>query len=397
MVQTSVDQAITETAVGPLKVTVLQGVLKAAVDRAARIAGHKSVIPITSSILLEAQGTGGLDGRLTLTATDLEQTVQVQVAAKVEGEGAIVAPARLLADFIAALPDDHVALEVDGGRLRVRCARSKGEMRIAAAEEFPAAPRVRPDATVVTVDAQALRKALSRVVIAVAAKDDDRHVIRGVFVQDGADGLVLTATDGFQLATHKLAAEAAGALGGWIIPTPAVQEVLNLLTGESGAVTLTLDRERVTLTARRTVLTCQLIQGSYPNFLPLIPQTHESRATMTVESLLRAVQATALFTGEREKDKSTVRLWSELDGPVVVLNLTAGDDEVGQGHTAVDVEIEGEHLAAIRFKGEQLRLALRAMGTEKVLLDTNGAGRPGLLRPVGDDDYLHVLMPMSIT
>ncbi len=379
----------TSVATEGLTVTVLQSALKPALDRVARIASTRTTLPATAMVLVTADADG-----LTLATTNLEQAMVCTVGAKTDAPGRVLVPAKLFADLIARLPDDKVQLTLTGKALVIKCARSVLRLQTMDASEFPPFPQPKGEVAAITVDAATLRDSLKRVRVAVAS-DESRPVLATVFFEaPGNNTLTLVAADGFRLAADTITAQVAA--GNWLLPLPAVNALVALLGGAEGNIALYMDGRVMQVTVEhstlaRTTLTAQLTAGTYPNWRQLVPKTYTARMVPNTGDLAQAVR-TALVMGS-----DIVRLVPTLDDAtgIAAITVSGRSEEHGDGASSVDAAAEGE-LVRIAVNGRYLLDALEAVTAPKVALELTATSAAAVVRPVGDDRYVHVVMPMFV-
>jgi DNA polymerase-3 subunit beta len=380
-------------------------------------------MPITANVLIATE-----DDRLKLAATNLEITLSCWIPAEIEEAGAITVPARLLTDFVATLPNDRISLTVAprSRQVRLACARNEATIGGLDAEDFPPPPVVK-DGVSVPLDAKGLRQAIGQTVFA-AATDDSRPVLTGVHTKFEDRTLTLAASDGFRLSVFKLPLEqAVPEPAEIVIPSRALNELLRLLGRPAGSRTLrnvdgretvapegergsgqldeeTLD-EPITLrtnAAKTQVLfrlsnvemVSQLIQGTFPNFNQLIPPDSSSRAVVDIGEFLREIRTASVFARD---GSGIVRLvvapGEELRSGQITISARA--EEVGDNQGEIDAAVEGEGVK-IAFNGKYLQDVLQAMDGGQLSMETKGPSSQGVFRAVGEDNYVHVIMPMFV-
>lgn len=374
-----------------LRVSVLQDALKAALALPARVAATRAVLPAVTQVLLRTE-----DGRLTLSATDLERACVTHANAKVDGDGAALVPARLLAQLIDRLPErERVDLSVEGNTLHIRCGRVHAQLRTMGPNEFPPIPTAGDDATEIRLRADVLRSAISRVVMAAAA-DGTRPVLQAVYFEAAAGVLTLAAADGYRLAVQRVAVpDVAGSDGQWLVPAKHLPDVLRL-TDDDELVTMAFSARVAVFTTAAGVLTMQLIPGKFPDFRQLIPQAHSTRTVMDVATLLDALRVVTLIG---QGGAGITRIIGEVDPATGVgaVTLSAnGGEELDNGVASLDAVIEGEPSWRWAGNARYLTDVLAVLGDGNLTFDTNDQNSPGVFRLVGDDAYLHVIMPMFI-
>jgi DNA polymerase-3 subunit beta len=376
-----------------MKVTCLQENLAKGLGVVARAVASRTTLPITQHILLSTDG-----GRLRLSATNMEIALSCWIGAKVEEEGQVTLPARFLTPFVDSLPNDklEMTLQPRGRQVKIQCGRNQATIGGMDADDFPPIPTVEGDTTV-RLEPAALRKALTQVVFA-AASDDTRPVLTGVHTKVDGNEVTLAAADGFRLAVHKLTlAEPSKASFEVIIPARAMGELSRLLGDQDGPVEMTVNANRTSVLFRlNTVeMVAQLLnQGAFPNYSQLIPSSYATRAVVTVSEFLRETRISSIFSRE---GSGIVRLQVVPgEGPAVgALQISARADEVGDNQGEIDATVDGEP-AKIAFNSKYLQDVLAVLDSGQVALETTSPSSPGVIRPLGTDNYVHVVMPMFV-
>lgn len=364
-----------------MKLTTLQENLHAALSRVAPAVATRPTLPVTACALLEAQ-----DSVLTLTGTNLEQTIITECGCMLEAPGAIAVPHRLLMDLIGGWPSDSVSLTLEGSVLKLECAGNRAEIHGVEAREFPPRPRM-PEEAVASVDPAILRYAISRVAVA-AAKEESRPILTGIELTTEGHRFTLAAADGFRLAVQDgellTAPETALSV---VIPARAMTELGKLLQAAEAPVDVALTPSDVAFRVGSTELHSQLLQGQFPSYSQLIPKAHDTRVVFDVAPLLAAVRTAQLFA----KDSSDiVRIQVNEDGATV----TGRSEDRGNadGHLEL-VELQGS--GKIAFNSALLVDMLGCFKAEgRVALEMTTPSTPGVWKPVTGNGYVHVIMPM---
>ena len=358
----------------------------------ARAIPARSTLAITQHILLDAEGE-----RITLSATDAETiAITYTIPASIEEAGAITMPSRLLSDFVATLPHEPIEMTLAERSRQVSlfCARNEASIGGMDPDDFPPIPPVDGSATV-RVDAARMRRALNQVVFA-AATDDSRPVLTGVhFAMEGTE-LRLAAADGFRLAVHTVELPPDSPERSVIVPARALGELARLLTEAEQPVAMTFNaaNTQVQFDLGHAKLVAQLIQGTFPNYQQLIPDDYSTRTEVAVAEFTRGTRIAQIFARD---GSGIVRLTATPgeDGSPGRLLVTARAEEVGNNEGEIDAMVEGEE-AKIAFNGRYLHDVLDVLDSDRVAIETSSSSSPGVLRPVGDDSYVHVVMPMFV-
>ncbi len=376
-----------------MKISALQENLNKGLSIVGRAVPVRSTLPQASHVLLASD-----EGRLKLVATDLMIATTCWIGAQVEEEGAVTVPARLLTDFVGSLPNERIDLTVGerGRQLHISCARNEATMAGMDAADFPPVPSV-GDGLVLKLDPKTLRKAIAQTQFAAAA-DDTRPVLTGIHMLAEGHDLTLAAADGFRLAVHKLPLEQeVPERVEVIVPARALREMERLIADEEDPLEMAFNanRSQVLFKLKTVELVATLIQGTFPNYGQLIPQSYTTKATIDMRQFLQETRIAAIFARD---GAGIVRLQLDPgeDKAPGRLTVSARAEEIGEHRGEIDVTVEGE-ASKIAFNSKYLQDVLQALDdVTQVALETTSPSSPGVIRPIGRDDYVHVVMPMFV-
>ena len=375
-----------------MKLSCLQENLNRGLGVVGRAVATRTTLPITNNVLLSID-----QSRLKLVATNLEMAISCWIGAKVEEEGEITVPARLLTEFVSSLPNDKIDISLSSRTktLELKCARFEARISGIDAKDFPPIPPVDEGITT-RIEVEALRQAINQVAFA-AASEESRPVLTGVDAQFDNDLLTLAAADGFRLAVYKLplttpVSEKAEV----IIPARTLAELSRLMADGQEAVDITVNtnKSQALFRLKDTELVSQLVQGAFPQYTQLIPQSYNTRAVVDVAEFLRATRTASIFARD---GSGIVRLVTTSGGELTPgkLTISARSEEVGDDVGEIDAVVEGEE-SKIAFNGRYLVDVLSVLHESQVALETTNPSSPGVIRPVGVDNYVHVVMPMFV-
>ncbi len=337
-------------------------------------------MPALSGVRLEVKADV-----LHLAGSDLDLTVQVEVAVSGITDGVCVIPARLSTDIVRALEPGAVTFAMEGGEAQISAGRSQFTVRVLPAEEFLRLPVPTGDA--VTLDSAALAAALSQVVRA-ASKDDARPILAGVLMTAEPAGLRLVATDSYRLAMRDLPGTTLLAEGQHVlVPARALGELGRVLSNAE-QVTLRLGHDQASFEVSSVRVTTRLIEGDFPNYRQLVPSGYPNRLTVGKEPLLDAVRRVKLLA----REATPIRMALRPDG----LELTAVTHDVGQAREDLDAKYEGSEMV-VAFNPEFLIDGVEATPGDEVLLETLDALKPATLRATEGTDFLYLLMPVRVS
>ncbi len=375
-----------------MKVSCLQENLAKGLSIVGRAASPRSTLPILSHILLATDG-----GRLRLSATNLEIGINCWLGARVEEEGAIAVPARTLIDLVSALPPDRVDMEgvVRTMSLNLRCGRSEANIKGMDAVEFPPVPVPEGEGNI-QLAPEMLRTAIAQVAFA-AATDEARPILTGVLMRFEGQQMTMAAADGYRLSVRTASLpEPITEPFSVIVPARAMQELARV-SGEQEdpiSATVTPDHNRILFQLTDVVLVSQLIPGNFPDYQQIIPDDTNTHTVVGTPDLLKACRTAQIFAREgNDIVQVHVHPGSELEPGRLVVSATSA--ETGDDVSELDATIEGEPID-IAFNVKYLIDVLSVIGSPQVALDTISTSRPGVFRPVGDEDFIHVVMPMHL-
>jgi DNA polymerase-3 subunit beta len=336
-------------------------------------------------------------GRLKIAATNLELAVTCWIGAKVDEEGSTTVPARILGDFVNSLTGERVDMDLNTRTqsLHLKCARYDANVKGIDAQEFPIIPTI-GDGKRISLEPDTLREMIEQVTFA-AATDESRPVLTGVMAKFEKDKVTFAAADGFRLSVrHATLTSPVDQPLNVIIPAKALQEVARVSGDQEDPIEIavTENRSQVLFKLTNIEIVSQLIDGAFPDFTRIIPESHTTRTVVQTAELQSAVKASSVFARE---SMNTIRLQvapaNEMGGGKVT--ITANSAESGDNVGDVDATIDGAPVE-IAFNARYLAEVLNALRVPKIMLETAGATSPGVFKAVGRDDFTHVIMPMHV-
>jgi DNA polymerase III subunit beta len=362
-----------------LTVTCSRGELAAALGTVARALSTRGTVQVLGGILFE-----GAAGRLTLAATDMEISLRASISADVSGDASVVVPGRLIADLVRLLPDDSVTLTFEGGEgvLTVESGGHASRVNVFSAEDFPRLPQL--DVELHRIEAPALLETIEKVGRA-ASRDESRPVLTGILVRFEGGELVMAATDSYRLAVKQTSLDGPAPELEAIIPARALQELVRIAAGADD-VGLGVHENYVIFGTGDIWLTSRRIDGQFPNYRQLLPETFEAELSIPREQLLEVVRRAGLMA----QRNAPLRLRFSSGS----LTVSAQTQDVGEAHESLPVEYAGEDIE-IGFNPDFLRDGLEAVAGEAVRLKLINPLRPGLIESP-DESFWYLIMPIRL-
>src|SRR4051794_2732363 len=373
-----------DTVVGTtMKVTCGRDELAEKLQLAGRGVSTRTNVQILAGIMLRASG-----GQLHLSATDMEISLRVSLDAQVEDEGAVVVPGRLLVDIVRLLPTGEVTIahRAEEGVAELTCGSASYKLHTYAAEDFPRLPEVDPE-TAFTVDKEAFVETIARVSRS-SSRDESRPVLTGILVRFEEAKLVMAATDSYRLSVKETALEQGpGQELEAIVPARALSELSRIAQGgEPGTISIGVQENQIVFGAENVWLTARRIDGQFPNYRQLLPETFEAEIQLPRDEFLEIVRRASLMA----QRKSPLRLRFESGE----LTVSAQTQDVGEARESLPISYSGDTIE-IGFNAEFLRDGLESVAEDAVRFKLISSLRPGLI--VGEsDDFLYLIMPIRL-
>jgi DNA polymerase-3 subunit beta len=374
-----------------MKLVCSQAELNASLQLVSRAVAGRPTHPVLANVLITADaGTG----RLSLTGFDLSLGIQTSLSASVHSSGAITLPARLFGEIVARMPaDSPISLSCDEGGEQVELTSASGsyQMRGMPAEDFPELPLAQA-ATPIKLDPEVLVKGL-RATLFASSSDEAKQLLTGVHLGLDGEGLECAATDGHRLAVLRLQNSADGEADLDVtVPARSLRELERLLSSRGGSdpVSLFCDRGQVVFQWADQVLTSRSLDGTYPNYRQLIPESFSRTIQVDRRALIAGLERVAVLA---DQHNNVVKLSTEAGSGQLLIQADAQD--VGSGSEALAAEINGEPIE-IAFNVRYLLDGLKAMAADQVVLHCNAPTTPAVLRAADDGAFTYLVMPVQI-
>lgn len=374
-----------------MKASVSQQQLAQGLGTVSRAVSPRSTLPVLANVLLATD-----EGRLRLSATNLELGISCWIGAQIQEEGSITVPARLLADLISTLPNDtvHLSVNMTTCTLSVHCGASDTEIKGIDAQEFPPMPAT--DVTEgVRIKVADFKEMVQQVAFA-ASSDEARPVLQGVQTSISGGEIVMAATDGFRVSVRKVSlVENVQKPFSIIIPARALTEMARIASDGEQMVSMIVPngRGQVVFRLESAELVSQLIDGNFPDYRVIIPRSFKCHTIVSTAALLKACRQAEIIA-RNGNNVVRMNLQPNPDRPGQV-EVSAQSEETGTNETMIDANIDGAAMV-VAFNVRFLREALEVIKTPNLVMETNDHKSPAKVQPVGDESFQHVIMPMHL-
>ena len=376
-----------------MRVSVRQENLAKGLSIVGRAVENRPTLPVLANVLLSTE-----EARLKLAAMDMSlgMSVTCWIGAKVDEPGEITLPKNTLADLVSNLSPERVDLTLDKATqtVNVRCGATVSNIKGIDADEFPLLPE---DGTgQIFVQGRELKEMIAQTVFA-TAKSDDRPVLTGVYTEFNGNTITMAAADGYRLAVRT------GEIDhnfdqsfSMVVPGRVLAEVARIISDDDDEVGITLpgDRDVVMFHLNNALVSSQLLEGKFPDFSAVIPRSYSTSTVVYTSDLLRACKRAAIFARDAAGSAQIIVKPAGSPGEPGEVIIAGRSNERGDNTGMVDASVEGEALD-ISLNVEYLIDVLNVIPDERVVLQSNGATSPGVLRPENRDNFVHIIMPMT--
>ncbi len=371
-------------------VSVLQENLARSLNIVTKAVDSNPPLPVLANVLLETE-----DSRLKISATNLELSISVWIGAKVEQSGSITLPARTFSELVSSLSPERVDMRLDAAThtVHLRCGVQTSNIRGIDADEFP--PINHNESADLQVQGESLREMINQTAFA-AAREQNRPILTGVYLQLEGPTMTMAAADGYRLAVRT--AEIGASFDerqDMVVPARTMSEVARIVEDDQEVgIALPAQRNSVTFFAPNVVVSSQLLEGRFPDFASIIPRSFVTSTVMYTNDLLVVCQRAEIFARDNA-NSANLRVKPALNpGEPAEVLIVGKSAERGDSEGMLDATAEGEPLD-ISFNIRYLIDVLRVITEERVVFQSNGPENPGVLKPENRDDFTHVIMPMS--
>ena len=371
-------------------VSVLQENLARSLNIVTKAVDSNPPLPVLANVLLETE-----DSRLKISATNLELSISVWIGAKVEQSGSITLPARTFSELVSSLSPERVDMRLDAAThtVHLRCGVQTSNIRGIDADEFP--PINHNESADLQVQGESLREMINQTAFA-AAREQNRPILTGVYLQLEGPTMTMAAADGYRLAVRT--AEIGASFDerqDMVVPARTMSEVARIIEDEQEVgIALPAQRNSVTFFAPNVVISSQLLEGRFPDFASIIPRSFVTSTVMYTSDLLQVCQRAEIFARDNA-NSANLRVKPALNpGEPAEVLIVGKSAERGDSEGMLDATAEGEPLD-ISFNIRYLIDVLRVITEERVVFQSNGPENPGVLKPENREDFTHVIMPMS--
>ncbi|MBK15408.1 MAG: DNA polymerase III subunit beta [Chloroflexi bacterium] len=375
-----------------MRLLCLQENLNKGLSIVSRAVPARTTLPVTQNVLITTD-----NGKIKLVTTNLEIAISTWVGAQIEDGGSVAVPAKLLSELVSSLPSEQISISNSNNStgIEINCDKFNSQVNGTNPDDFPPIPTVNAD-VVATIDSKVFQDAITRVSVA-AATDESRPVLTGIKMELDGDNFTLAGADGFRLAVFKgKLLEKISEKYDFILPSRSLQEINRIIVDQDEPITfsVTPSKNQAMFKLSNVEIVTQLVQGTFPNYSQLIPESFQTRTEVPVEEFQRAAKTASVFARD---GSGILRLHINSPGNEnpEKLSILSRSEEVGENESQIEAKVEGED-SKIAFNSKYLTDVLSVIKEEKVVIETTSPSSPGVIKPLGQENYIHVVMPMFV-
>ena len=372
-----------------MRISTLQENLTKGLNTVSRFITTKTQLPILNNVLIKTN-----QGRLKLSATNLETGINFWLGAKIEKEGEVCLPAKILTEYISSLPPQKVDLEIINNSLRVNCEGYQASFLTSPTTEFPLIPSLEKKPEIL-LGIKDLSLVINQVAFA-ASQDEGRPALTGVLFKIKKESLFLVATDGYRLSVKEIKnlkgiEKLAKFQEELLIPSRALMEVSKILSeGEATelGITITPKNNQVIFSTSDVEIISRLIEVKFPDFEKIIPGKGKTQVTIETEGLLQAVRTASIFA----REAANIIKFGVKNNK---LEISSNNPQLGENKITLEVKTDGNG-GEIAFNARYLMDFLNSIKSDLINFQMNDALSPGVFSPADDKFFLHIIMPIRL-
>lgn len=341
----------------------------------------QNTLQVLGNIYIKAENQ-----KIFLSATNLEIAISTTIEGNIQNEGSITLPSRLFVNYISLLKNGEIDLELkNGDTVQITSRDSETKIKGISASEFPELPTFTPDFEF-TLPANVLKKSIQQIVFACSASSA-RPVLSGVLFWGKEKELRLVGTDSYRLGEQIISLENEISEEKYIIPARTLQELSRIIEKED--VVIKVSKNQILFSSAEVTISSRLIEGNFPDYQRIIPQTHKGKFTISRTDLIMAVKRVGIFA--KEMDNNTIKISISENS----LHITTDETEIGSGNSQVEGVLEGEG-AEIALNALYLLDVLQVLQTENIEIITGDSLAPVKVVAEGEEGFTHILMPLKV-
>ncbi len=367
-----------------MRFTCVKDNLRDAIFLVERVVGKRLTLPILNAVLITAE-----KGKITFTTTNLETGIETRIHGKVEEEGKVAIPVKVLSSYIASLREDQITLVSNKDTVTITSGGTKTQIKGFSPDEFPLLPKVKKD-EVFTLSAEVVRNALSNVSMS-AATSEIKPEIASILFKFNSNACHVAATDSFRLAEKRLpySTTEPHTMNYFLLPLRSAIEIMKLLEIGDENVEISITKGQISFQTRTFLMVSRLTEGMFPEYEKIIPSKFLTEVWVKKDALLDTLKLASLFVGKLHD------VTIEVSSDTKTLEITTSNTEVGENSSKIAADIIGEKIK-VSFNHRYLLDGVTHLNSEDIFLGFASSSGPLVMKNKGDSSYLYIAMPMKV-
>jgi DNA polymerase-3 subunit beta len=365
-----------------MKIECIQERLAEAVSKAEKITSKNASLPILKCILLKATKEG-----LFINSTNLDIGIEIKIPAKVEVEGVVAIPGSILNSFLNSISSEKtVTLDLQDGNLLVSTPKTNTIIKIFPNDDYPTIPFV-DTKNGLEIPTESLITGIKSVWYS-SATSSIKPELSSVCVTPEDDSIVFVATDGLRLAEKTIKTKQIPDFSQILIPVKNAVEIIRVFEGVTENLKMVIEQNQIAISYNDIYLVSRIVEGNFPNYKAIIPKEFVSEVTILKQDLINCFKTSSIFTDSFNHTKFIIHAEEKS------IEIITKNNNVGENSTSIPGSIVGESMD-INFNYKYIMDALVSINSESLTLSFSGVNKPMIMKPVGDQSFLYLLMPMN--
>jgi len=356
--------------------------IKGAVSLAEKMTGKNVTLPVLQSLLFVAQHKS-----LKIRATNLDIGIEIEIPAKIDKEGITAVPGALVSQFLSNIQDKTIVFELENGNVLVTTKNSNAIIKSYPYDDFPTLPTIHQKKQSFVLSAEKLVSGLRNVWYS-AAQSDIKPEISSVYVHGEGDEIFFVSTDSFRLAEKSISLSGKNQNIALIVPFKNVIEIVRVFDTFFGDVTVSWNTNQVSFEHEGVYVTSRLIDGIYPDYKQIMPKGHTTEAIVLRQDLLSALKVSNLFSDRFNQITLSVNPRSKK------CELRSKNPDIGENIVRIDAALSGEPVD-LNFNHKYIMDCFQSIAKDSISIQLNGAGKPAIVKGVGDRSFTYLVMPLN--
>ncbi|MEX0919421.1 MAG: DNA polymerase III subunit beta [Parcubacteria group bacterium] len=365
-----------------MKIECIKEQLEEALNKADKIAGKNTNLPVLSGFYLNAQKNS-----LSIKATNLDIGISVELPVKVEEEGVVVVPAHIISSFISSLNKDrNITISTKDQVLEIKTQSTQTKIKTLPSEDFPLIPEISDDKSF-SIPARDLIFGLKSVMYS-AAIGSIKPELSSISLKYEGDYIVFSATDSFRLAEKKIKVKKIPHFKQILIPQKNALEIVKIFDKGEEEISITVEEHQIAMRSQNIYLTSRIVEGNFPDYRQIIPKEISTKTVILKQDLINSLKASLIFSD------SFNQLTLKVSPSKKTFEIESKNSTVGESNQSVDAVFEGEEIS-ININHRYLADCFQSITTDSLSLEFSGEAKPILVKGIGDTSFLYLVMPMN--